>query len=44
MSKLDDLIEELCPNGVNYVQLNQFSKYMMVHITLLNIRIMAKIC
>ena len=26
MSKLDDLIEELCPNGVNYVQLNQFSK------------------
>ena len=24
--KLDDLIEELCPNGVNYVQLNQFSK------------------
>ena len=26
MSKLDDLIEELCPNGVNYVQLNKFSK------------------
>lgn len=26
MSKLDDLIEELCPNGVNCVQLNKFSK------------------
>jgi hypothetical protein len=26
MSKIDDLIEELCPNGVNFVELKAWSQ------------------